>query len=181
MFKDRSPRTEVMEKVYADFEYVLNNNMRLDDGAQYLNRYIAAGFISRLMLFEGTWQKYHNGDQALAKKYLEMARDAAQLIISSGKWEISGEFRGLFGSQDLKGHKEVLMYRHYDAALNVTHHVASYSNGQENQTPAPNLALAESFICQDGKPYQATHTDPDMADAGKLDMPLNSSTVSVHR
>ncbi len=170
MFKDRSPRTEVMEKVYADFEYVLNNNMRLDDGAQYLNRYIAAGFISRLMLFEGTWQKYHNGDQALAKKYLEMARDAAQLIISSGKWEISGEFRGLFGSQDLKGHKEVLMYRHYDAALNVTHHVASYSNGQENQTPAPNLALAESFICQDGKPYQATHTDPDMADAGKLDI-----------
>lgn len=155
MFKDRAPRTEVMEKVYADFEYVLTN-MRTDDGAQYLNRYIAAGFISRLMLFEGTWQKYHKGDQALAKKYLEMARDAAQIVIGSKKWEISGEFRGLFGSQDLKGHKEVLMYRHYDAALGVTHHVASYSNGQESQSPAPNLALAEAFICQDGKPYQTS-------------------------
>lgn len=169
MFKDRAPRTEVMEKVYADFEYVLAN-MRLDDGAQYVNRYIAAGFISRLMLFEGTWQKYHNGDQALAKKYLEMARDAAWIVINSKKWEISGEFRGLFGAQDLKGHKEVLMYRHYDAALSVTHHVASYSNGQESQSPAPNLALAESFICQDGKPYLAPHTDPAMANAGKLDI-----------
>lgn len=163
MFKDRAPRTEVMEKVYADFEYVLKN-MRKDDGAQYVNRYIAAGFISRLMLFEGTWQKYHNGDQALAKKYLEMARDAGQLIIDSKKWEISGEFRGLFGAQDLKGHKEVLMYRHYDAALSVTHHVASYSNGQESQSPAPNLALAKSFLCYDGKPY----TTSPIANATKL-------------
>lgn len=152
MFKDRSPRTEVMDKVYADFEYALAN-LRLDDGAQYVNRYIAAGFISRLMLFEGTWQKYHNGDQALAKKYLEMARDAGQLIIDSKKWEINGDFRSLFGAQDLKGHKEVIMYRHYDAALSVTHHVASYSNGQESQAPAANLALAKAFICNDGKPY----------------------------
>lgn len=165
MFKDRAPRTEVMDKVYADFQYVLES-MRLDDGAQYLNRYIAAGFISRLMLFEGTWQKYHNGDQALAKKYLEMARDAAELIIGSGKWEISGDFRGLFGAQDLKGHKEVLMYRHYDAALAVTHHVASYSNGQESQAPTANLALAKSFLCYDGKPYLAS----EVANAQKLDI-----------
>lgn len=165
MFKDRSPRTEVMDKVYADFEYALAN-LRLDDGAQYLNRYIAAGFISRLMLFEGTWQKYHNGDQALAKKYLEMARDAGQLIIDSKKWEVSGDFRGLFGAQDLKGHKEVIMYRHYDAALSVTHHVASYSNGQESQAPAANLALAKAFLCNDGKPYLAS----DEEDAQKLDI-----------
>ncbi|WP_294605461.1 RagB/SusD family nutrient uptake outer membrane protein [uncultured Bacteroides sp.] len=165
MFKNRSPRAEVMDKVYSDFEYALQN-LRLDDGAQYLNRYIAAGFISRLMLFEGTWQKYHNGDQALAKKYLEMARDAADLIIASGKWEISSEFRGLFGAQDLKGHKEVLMYRHYDAALSVTHHVASYSNGQESQSPASNLALAKSFLCNDGKPYLAS----DVEDADVLDI-----------
>lgn len=165
MFKDRSSRTDVMEKVYADFEYALTN-LRLDDGAQYLNRYIAAGFISRLMLFEGTWQKYHGGDAALAKKYLEMARDAADLIIVSKKWEISGEFRGLFGAQDLKGHKEVLMYRHYDAALGVTHHVASYSNGQESQAPAANLDLAKSFICSDGKPYMAS----DLENAKSLEL-----------
>ena len=55
MFKDRSSRKDVMEKVYADFQYVMEN-MRMDDGAQNLNKYIAAGFISRFMLFEGTWQ-----------------------------------------------------------------------------------------------------------------------------
>lgn len=179
MFKDRSSRQEVMEKVYADFEYALKN-LRLDDGAQYLNRYIAAGFISRLMLFEGTWQKYHKGDAALAKKYLEMARDAANIVIASNKWEISGDFRGLFGAQDLKGHKEVLLYRHYDAALGVTHHVASYSNGQESQAPAPNLDLAKSFICSDGKPYQgselASATNLEIADMIKTRDPRFEAT-----
>ncbi|MDY5813547.1 MAG: RagB/SusD family nutrient uptake outer membrane protein [Bacteroides sp.] len=165
MFKDRSSRTEVMEKVYEDFAYVLEN-MRLDDGQQNLNRYIAAGFISRLMLFEGTWQKYHKGDQALAKKYLTMALQAGDLVIRSGKWEVSGDFRSLFGSQDLKGHKEVLLYRHYDAALGVSHCVASYSNGQENQGVAPNLALAKAFICSDGKTYQQSS----LADATTLNL-----------
>ena len=165
MFKDRSPRIDVMEKVYADFQYVMEN-MRLDDGVQNLNRYIAAGFISRFMLFEGTWQNYHNGDKALAKKYLEMSRDAANLVISSNKWEISGEFRGLFGAQDLKGHKEVLMYRHYDAALGITHAVASYSNGQTGQSPAPNLALAKAFLCNDGRDY----TNSGVENAEELDV-----------
>ncbi len=57
MYKDRDDRTLVMDKVYDDFVYVLDN-MRISDlSAQYLNQYIAASFISRFMLFEGTWQK----------------------------------------------------------------------------------------------------------------------------
>lgn len=165
MFKDRTPRGEVMDKVYDDFKYAMEN-IRKDDGAQYLNNYIAAGFISRFMLFEGTWQIYHNNDMTKAKKYLDQALEASEYIISSGKWGISGDFRSLFGSQDLKGHKEVLMYRHYDGALGVTHHVASYSNGAESQAPSPNLALAKSFLCQDGKPF----ANSTMANADKLDI-----------
>ena len=47
----------------------------------------------------------------------------------------------------------MLMYRHYDAAVGVTHHVASYSNGYESQIPSANLSLAKSFIAVDGQPY----------------------------
>lgn len=151
LYKERTPRNEVMGNVYNDFEYALSK-MRIDDGDQYLNRYIAAGFISRLMLFEGTWQKYHNNDTELAKKYLTQAKDAADIVLSSGKWQISSDFKSLFGVDDLKGNAEVLMYRHYDAALSVTHCVASYSNLTESQGGAT-LALAKEFICNNGKPY----------------------------
>jgi starch-binding outer membrane protein, SusD/RagB family len=154
LYRDRDGRAEVMDNVYDDFEYVLDN-MRLSDGnPQYLNRYIAAGFISRFMLFEGTWQKYHEGDTERAKKYLDLAVRAADLVMGSGKWSFGSDFRSLFGSENLDGNAEVLMYRHYDAAQGITHHVASYSNATEGQPAAANLDLARSFIVNDGQPYQ---------------------------
>ena len=143
-----------MDKVYEDFEYVLDN-MRLSDGnSQYLNRYIAAGFISRFMLFEGTWQKYHMGNTEKAKQYLDQAVRAADLVKESGKWSFGSNFRALFGSENLAGNPEVLMYRQYDAGVGVTHSIASYSNITESQGSAANLDLVKSFIARDGQPYQ---------------------------
>jgi hypothetical protein len=166
LYKDRDSRTLVMDKVYDDFVYVLDN-MRLSDGSsQYLNRYIAAAYISRFMLFEGTWQKYQLNNTEKAKKYLDLAVTAANLVMSSGKFTFTSDFRSLFGSQDLANNKEVIMYRPYDAALGVTHAIASYSNLTESQSPAPNLDLAKSFICNDGKPY----TLSTVANATKLDI-----------
>ena len=45
MYKDRTPRNEVMDKVYDDFKYAIQN-LRENDGNQCLNKNIAAGFIS---------------------------------------------------------------------------------------------------------------------------------------
>src|SRR5690606_1157819 len=166
LFKDRDDRTFVMDQVYDDFQYVLEN-MRLTDGnAQYLNRYIAAGFISRFMLFEGTWQKYHRNATDKAKQYLEQAVRAGDLVMGSGKWSFGSDFRSLFGSENLAGNPEVLMFRHYDAGQGITHHVASYSNTTESQNPSANLDLAKAFICADGQPYQSSS----LPNADKLDI-----------
>lgn len=164
-YKDRDPRTTVMDGVYADFEYALSN-MRANDGANMLNKYIAAGFVTRYMLFEGTWYVYHKtGEDARAKKYLEMVVSAGDLVMSSGKYSFDTDFRSLFGSEDLSKMKEVLMYRSYSADQSVTHHVASYSNLTESQSPAANLSLIKSFICNDGKVYQ----NSSVANATKFD------------
>lgn len=154
LYKDRDDRTMVMDSVYNDFEYVLSN-MRVSDGApQYLNRLIAASFISRLMLFEGTWQKYQMNNNTLAQKYLDQAVRAADIVKISAKYTFTNDFRSLFGSEDLTANKEMIMFRVYDAALQITHHIASYSNTTESQGPAPNLDLAKSFLCNDGLPYE---------------------------
>jgi hypothetical protein len=58
------------------------------------------------------------------------------------------------------------MFRVYDAALAITHHVASYSNTIESQGPAPNLALAKAFLCNDGLPYKLSA----VANATNLDI-----------
>ncbi len=153
LYKDRDNRGVVMDKVYDDFKYVLAN-IRENDGTQYLNKYIAAAFISRFMLFEGTFQHYHGLDAARAKKYLEFAVEAAEIVMNSGKYNFSNDFKSLFSSESLAGHPEVLLYRVYDAALSITHSIGSYSNGTEVVGVDPNLVLIKSFIANDGKVWQ---------------------------
>lgn len=166
MYKDRDDRQFVMDKVYEMCRFVLDN-MRLDDGANNLNRYIAAGFISRFMLNEGTWQYYHAQqyeefcDDEHAQKYLEMAVEAGNLVIESGKYSFGSDYKALFASSDLAGNPEVLMYRHYDAGLSITHCVGSYTGGKESQTGV-NLEFIKAYNCNDGKPMLLSSVaDPD--------------------
>lgn len=153
LYKDRDNRAVVMDKVYDDFKYVLAN-IRENDGTQYLNKYIAAAFISRFMLFEGTFQHYHSLDEGKAKKYLEFAVEAAAIVINSNKFNFSRDFKSLFSSESLAGHPEVLLYRAYDAALSITHCIGSYQNGTEVVGVDANLVLIKSFLANDGKVWQ---------------------------
>jgi starch-binding outer membrane protein, SusD/RagB family len=153
LYKDRDNRGVVMDKVYDDFKYVLAN-IRENDGTQFVNRYIAAAFISSFMLFEGTYEHYHGLDAARAKKYLEFAVEAAAIVINSNKFNFTRDFKTLFSSESLAGHPEVLLYRAYDAALTVTHAIGSYQNGTEVVGVDANLVLIKSFLANDGLAWQ---------------------------
>ncbi len=193
LYKDRDNRGVVMDKVYDDFKYVLAN-IRENDGVQNLNRNVAAAFISRLMLFEGTYEHYHNLDVAKAKKYLEFAVEAANIVITSNKFNFNRDFKSLFASESLVGHPEVLLYRVYDAGLSVTHSIGSYSNGTEVVGADPNLDLAKSFIVNDGKVWQnstvanaTSFSIPDLAktrdprfEATFIDRPIVASATLLY-
>lgn len=161
MYKDRDPRSTVTDAIYEDLKYALAN-VRTDDGLMYVNKYVVAAVTSNIMLFEGTWQHYHknnpleassNLSDDNAKKYLQLCVEASETVMNSGKWSCSKDFRSLFGSNDLSSHPEVIFHRHYDSGL-TTHCITSYSNGYESLSHNANLALLQSFICNDGKPYQ---------------------------
>lgn len=155
MYKDRDPRGFVMDRIYDDLKYAIENSYLLDNSStQYVNKYVIASVASRIMLFEGTWEKYHGLSAERSKKYLEFCKEASEVVINSKKYSCTRDFRSLFGSASLAGHPEVIFYRNYAAAL-VTHAIASYSNGEEGQSGV-NLQLLKSFICNDGKPYKVS-------------------------
>ncbi|MDE5629814.1 MAG: RagB/SusD family nutrient uptake outer membrane protein [Muribaculaceae bacterium] len=158
LYKDRDPRDFVMGKVYDLCKDVMAK-MRVNDGSNVLNRYVAAGFISRWMLFEGTWQKYHFGNETLAKKYLEFAVEAGDYVINSGLYSIATSMPELFGSQSLAGNAECLLYRKYDDAQAVRHCIASYCNGKEAPDAVVNLQFVKSVICNDGKPFKTSSVE----------------------
>lgn len=150
LYKPRDSRTKVMDSVLADFEYAAAN-VRASDGLAGLtvNKYVVLAMMSRVFLFEGTYHKYHNIDQAKATKYLEAAKWAANEVIASTKYQVAADYRGLFSSMSLAGNKEILLYREYATGL-LTHSLNSYVN-KEPQTGASKNAI-EAYLSEDGLP-----------------------------
>lgn len=153
LYKPRTPRNEVMDAVYEDLKFALEN-VRTSDGDQYVNRYVVAGFTSRVALREGSWQKYYYQNNEQARKFFELAVEAANILITSGRYDIVTDFRTLFTSNSLAGNKDVVLYRAYDPAVNILHAVASNNNLSESVAFGPTTDLIKSFICADGKPWQ---------------------------
>lgn len=153
LYKDRTSRSEVMDAVYEDLKYALEN-VRLNDGAQTVNRYVVAGFITRLALAEGSWQRYYYENSDRAKKFFELAQQAGDFVIASGKYDIVTDYRSQFTSENLAGNKDMLVYRQYDEAIGIRHALLSTHNLADNVTYGPSTDLIKSFICTDGSVWQ---------------------------
>ncbi|RYY48501.1 MAG: RagB/SusD family nutrient uptake outer membrane protein [Chitinophagaceae bacterium] len=150
LYKPRDSRITVMDNVLADFQYAAAN-VRTSDGNDGLtvNKYVVLAMMSRVFLWEGTFLKYHNINQAKATEYLQAAQWAANEVIKSNKYSITDNYRSLFNSLDLNGKKGIILYRQYESGL-LTHSLHSYVNG-EPQT-GPSKDAIESYLASDGLP-----------------------------
>lgn len=150
LYKPRDSRVFVMDKVLEDFKFAAEN-VRESDGVAGLtvNKYVVLSLMSRVFLYEGTYQKYQLNNATKAAEYLEAARWAADQVISSGKYSIADNFRTVFNSVDLAGKKEVILYRKYESGL-LTHSLHSYVNG-EPQSGTSKDAI-DAFLAKDGLP-----------------------------
>ena len=160
LYKPRDSRTFVMDKVLADFQYAAENvRESVPNEGQMVDRNVVLAFMSRVFLFEGTWQKYHNNNTEKAKEYLEASKWASEQVINSGDFTL-GDYRSVFNSLDLGGNPEVILYREYESGV-LTHALNSYNN-TEAQTGVSKDAI-ESYLAEDGLPieisplYQGDH------------------------
>lgn len=150
LYRPRDSRAFVMDKVLEDFQFAVEN-VRLNDGARKLtvNKDVVLAFMSRMFLFEGTWQKYHNENPEKAKQYFEAAKWAANELMSSGRYSL-GNYREVFTSTDLSNNPEIILFRQYAAGI-LTHSVMSYNN-KEPQRNAANKSLVDTYLASDGLP-----------------------------
>ncbi|MCE7054299.1 RagB/SusD family nutrient uptake outer membrane protein [Algoriphagus sp. AGSA1] len=149
LYKPRDTREFVMDRVLEDFEFAAEN-VRIYDGneGQTVNRAVVLALMSRVFLFEGTWQKYHNSNSEKAKEYLEASKNAAAELINTGGFTL-GNYREVFNSLNLTGNPEVILFRHYEPGI-LTHALNSYNN-MEPQTGVSKDAV-EAYLAEDGLP-----------------------------
>lgn len=151
LYRSRDPRTFVMDKVLEDFRYAADNvRDAVENEQQMVDRSVVLAFMSRVFLFEGTWQKYHGNNPQKATEYLEAAKWAANEIIESGQFSL-GDYRDVFSSLNLAGNTEVILYREYESGV-LTHSLNSYNNKEPQTGPSKNAL--DVYLAEDGLPIE---------------------------
>lgn len=158
LYKPREPRTTVMDNVLADLNFACQN-IRKSDGTAGLtiNRAVAYAYASRILLFEGTWQKYRAKNSEYAKKYLQAAKDFAAELMSWNAYRIADSYKALTTSEDLAGNPEIILYRSYVEGV-VMHSLMSFQN-TEIEINSPSKSLIDTYLSANGLPiHQAENT-----------------------
>ena len=117
-----------------------------------LSKYAALTLKSRVCLFEGTWRKYRNLENA--DKYLRISIDAAEKIINSGNFtvystgNIEDDYHALFNQQDYSNNKEAILFSAYVTDKRMNNRPRTVRESYTGMTKD----FVESFLCDDGKP-----------------------------
>ena len=162
LYGARNPRSEVADFILSDLDMAISKmkyGSELANHRTRLSKDIALMFKARVALYEGTWEKYHQGTDfggsTDGTKYLEQARDAAKQIIDDGNYSlVTGDpnsvYFEMFNQVDYTGHPEVLFFKHFNRETYGT----NFSNQLWNWPNAHGLTqdLTRYYLCTDGLP-----------------------------
>ena len=172
LYGSRNDRGEVIDQCVSDLQKAAELLPETASEEGRLCRDAAYAMLSRVALYEGTWQKFHNNNSTRAKALLTIAKNAAKQVIdnkhyslfynaglvNSGISDINQSYRYMFSLEDVQTNPAGLMkkdnteyifsHRHRDTdrmTLNVTH--AMMAN-----VCYITRKMANMYLCTDGLP-----------------------------
>lgn len=168
LFGERTPRNIVIDSVLKDLDLAIEYlPVKALASPNRLNKESALLFKSRVALYEGTWEKYHNTTPFgvavnNATKYFEVAAKAAGDLIDMGSVKLYkpadeyNYFGELFGNTDLSSNSEILLWKKNVASLGMALNIqpALYQGGDRGLSKS----LVESFLCSNGLPISVSPT-----------------------
>jgi SusD family. len=168
LYSARSSRIEVVNQIISDLDKAISSlpkqsELSAADGAR-VTKGAALAFKSRVALFEGTWQKFHSGNDA--NDYLGKSIDAAKQVITSGEYELWDK-RAQLGNRSYfhffildktqtnlvnltkSSNKEYILANRFDIDLKpfTPQLVSGYDMN-------PTRKFADMFLCSDGLPIE---------------------------
>ena len=162
LYAGRDNRTDVFDFILEDIDMAISKMKYGNELAAHgtrLSKDIALMFKARASLYEGTWEKYHQGTDFGGKTdgtgYLQQAEAAARQIMDEGNYSlVTGDpnsvYFELFNNTDYAGNPEVLFYKHFDREA----YGANFSNQLWNWPNGYGLThdLTQFYLCEDGLP-----------------------------
>ncbi len=162
LFAPRDSRKVVVDSIIACLDYAIANLKEISEAEPFrINKETAMLLKARVCLYEGTWEKYHQGTPfGVAGQdgtgFLQMAAEAADQLMQLGtlslyKGNPGEEYWSLFNQLDYTGNPEILLWKKYDIGLEITHYLGQYlPNGGGDL--GITKSFADDYLCTDGKP-----------------------------
>lgn len=174
LYAPRNPRGEVIDQIITDLQEAADLLPETASEAGRLTKYAALAMLSRVALYEGTWQKFHTGGAGAtanterSASLLKVAKSAAEEVMKGGKHKLfynntlgSDSYRYLFILEDgvqcnpanvgkSANTEYILAHRHRlgdNLGTNITH--AMLGN-----VCYITRKLADMYLCSDGLPVE---------------------------
>jgi hypothetical protein len=184
---NRSPRDSVAYFILSDLDKAISllktkNDLKLTNEYQRINKDAALAFKARVALFEGTWEKYHNGTPfgvqgGDANKFLRLAADAAKTLMDNYGYTLDDDFQKVFNDHTIAGAqipiKEIIFARQFSNLKFGGGGKEIFGNPDINQWPHKvgyTRDAIRSFLCTDGLPISVSplyQGDKSLAGIGK--------------
>ncbi|MCT1523585.1 RagB/SusD family nutrient uptake outer membrane protein [Sphingobacterium hotanense] len=167
LFEKRTARNIVADNIilHLDSAVMYLSESKLDESTR-INKWVALLFQSRVALYEGTWQKYHNGtvfgvENPNPNKYFQKAVQASEQVMQSGLYSIyttgkpQVDYVNLFGLREYATNTEVMFWTKMNIALGI------HSHNKLSALEVPGgfgltKEFADSYLCVDGKPISSS-------------------------
>lgn len=156
LYSERTTQKEIVDFILNDLEQAISampkqseipvaEMGRTTQGAALLLK-------ARVALYQGTWEKYHNGSDA--DKYLSIAIDASKALINSNEYALykgmgDDSYKYLFILQGDDSKEVILAKRYYK--LRLTH---NWTREIMLNAMTPTKSMADMYLSNDGLPIE---------------------------
>lgn len=149
LHKRQDSRMVVMDKVLEDLDFAIAN-LRADKSSVYrVNKWAALALKSRIMLFEGTFRKYHK--LGYWEECLQECVKASEELIKNGGYKLYSSYGDLFKAFNATETKdEVILARDYNYAAGLTHSAQSYVNAPGAGAGGVTKRLVDAYLMKNG-------------------------------
>jgi len=160
LYSSRDPRSEVVDFILEDLDMAISKmGVASEAGPGRLNQDVAILFKARVCLYEGTWEKYHEGTvfagASNGAALIEEAVTAAKSVMDRGNYSLfTGDpdrvYYDLFVQIDLSDNPEILLWKQYLAASSTENSGNSMWNHPNTQ--GITRGMMQTYLCTDGLP-----------------------------
>ncbi|SMG21114.1 RagB/SusD family nutrient uptake outer membrane protein [Sphingobacterium psychroaquaticum] len=163
VYNERLPRNQIVDSILQDLDLAVSYlPTKAQAQPSRITKEIAMLFLSRIALFEGTWEKYHRGtvfgvSGSDGRKYLEKAAAVSGALLTTsggyGLHDLGDDPYGywkLFNKVDYTGNNEIMLWRAFNINLGLGHRWHRYTNTGAGRGLSKDLV--DAYLCKDGLP-----------------------------